>query len=125
MNKLTLSVCLRKKRIYISRITITLLGNPSHLSFGYDEKEYLLYVSATDKDDLNAYEIPKYFWRSSRSCEVARITFFRALQYRLNWKEGSKYSYSGTLTEREGFPTVAFNLTEGTKLMAALKWSLR
>ena len=116
MSKLTLNVCLRRKRIYLSRIIITLLGNPSHLSFWYDEEEGLLYVSATGKDDLDAYEIPNFFWKSSHSCEVSRIAFLKALQYRLNWEDGSKYSYVGTPTERDGFSVVAFNMTEGTKL---------
>lgn len=116
MNSPTLNVCLRKKRIYLNRMTVTLLGNPSHLGFWYDEKEGLLYVSASGKDDLDAYEIPKYFWKSSRSCEVARIAFLKALQYRLNWEEGSRYFYSGTLTEREGFPAIAFNMAEGKKM---------
>ena len=116
MSKLTLSVCLRRKRMYLSRVTITQLGDPSHLSFWYDEKDGLLYVSATGKDDLDAYEIPKFFWWSSRSCEVARIAFLKALQYRLHWEEDAKYLYAGTVTEREGFPAIAFNMTEGTML---------
>jgi len=70
-------------------------------------------VSATIKDDLDAYEIPKYFWKTARSCEIARIAFLKALQYRLNWEDGSKYSYTGTLIDREGFPAVVFNMTEG------------
>ena len=117
MTKLTLRACLRQKRIYLSRITITLLGNPTHLSFWYDEREGLLYVSATNHDDLDAYEIPKYFWgETSRPCEVSRIAFLKALQYRLNWEDGSRYSYSGASTKREGFPAVVFNMTEGKKL---------
>ncbi len=93
----TLNVCLKKKVIYLNQMTISLLGNPSHLSFWYDEIEGKLYVSAAGKDDLDAYEIPRYFWRSSRSCEVARIAFLKALQYRLNWEDGSKYSYVGRM----------------------------
>ena len=116
MTKPTLNACLRNKRIYLNRSTITLIGSPSHLSFWYDEKEGLLYVSATSHDDLDAYAIPKSFGKSSRSCEVARIAFLKALQYRLHWEDGSKYSYSGTTAEREGFPAVVFNMTEGTKL---------
>ena len=116
MTKPTLNVCLRKKRIYLNRITIALLGDPSHLSFWYNEKESLLYILATGKDDLDAFEIPKHFWKSDVSCEVARTAFLKALQYRLNWEEGSKYSYSGTLTKREGFPAIVFNMTQGIKL---------
>ena len=116
MTKPTLNVCLRKKRIYLNRVTITQLGDPSYLNFWYNEEEYLLYITATVKDDLDAYEIPKFFWKTSSSCEVARIAFLKALQYRLNWEEDSKYSYSGTLTEREGFPAIAFNMSEATKL---------
>ena len=116
MNNPTLNVCLRTKRIYLNRMTITLLGNPSHLSFWYDEDEGLLYVAATGKDDLDAYEIPKFFWNSVRSCEVARIAFLKALQYRLRWEDDAKYSYHGVLTEREGFPAIAFNMTEMKRL---------
>ena len=78
MTNPTLNVCLRRKRISLNRVTIALLGNPSHLSFWYDENEGLLYVSAADKDDLDAFEIPKFFWKTairSRSCEIARIAF--------------------------------------------------
>ncbi len=114
--KPTLNACLKRRVIYLNRSTIALLGNPSHLSFWYDEIEGMLYVSAACKDDLDAYEIPKYFWKVSRSCEVARIAFLKALQYRLNWEEGAKYFYAGKSTERDGFPVVAFNMAEGRKL---------
>ena len=116
MTKPTLSACLRTKRMYISRGTIMQLGAPSHLSFWFDEKEYLLYVSATRQDDLDAYEIPKHFWNRPISCTVARIAFVKALQYRLKWEDGSRYSYVGMSSEREGVPAVAFNMTEGTRL---------
>jgi hypothetical protein len=116
MTNPTLNACLRKRRIYLNRITITLLGNPSHLGFWYSSKEDLLYVSAVGKDDLDAFEIPGYFWSTDISCEVVRMAFLKALQYRLGWEEDSKYSYAGTLTEREGLSVVAFNMAEGTKL---------
>ena len=117
----TLNVCLRTKRIYLNRVTITQLGDPTHLSFWYDEEAHLLYISATVKEDLDAYEIPKYFWKSSRSCEIARIAFLTALQYRLNWEDGSKYSYTGALIKREGFPAIVFNMTEGKSVKRHLR----
>jgi len=117
MTKPTLNACLRKRRIYLNRITVSLLGNHSHLGFWYNEKERLLCVSAADKDDLDAFEIPGYFWKNpNTSCEVVRMPFLKALQYRLGWEEDSKYSYAGTYIERDGFPVVAFNMAEGTKL---------
>jgi len=114
--KPTLNACLRAKRIYLNRVTITLLGSPTHLNFWYDEKTRLLCVSAASEDDLDAYKIPRFFWKSSRSCEIARIAFLKALQYRLNWECNSKYSYFGTLIDREGFPAIAFNMIEGTNV---------
>ena len=116
MTKPTLNACLRTKRIYLNRVTITLIGDPTHINFWYDEEKSLLYISAASKDDLDAYEIPKFFWKTRRSCEIARISFLRALQYRLHWENDSKYTYGGTLTERKGFPAIAFNMGEGTKL---------
>jgi len=116
MTKPTLNVCLRTKRIYLNRVTITLLGNPSHLSFGYDAQKRLLYISATCADDLNAYEIKKSYWKSSRSCEMMCFAFLTALKYRLNWEIDSKYSYTGTLIERDGFQTIVFNMNGGKKV---------
>ena len=118
MTKPTLNACLRRRCLYLNRITVTLLGNHSHLCFWYDEKEGLLCVSAAGKDDLDAFEIPGNFWKKSNtsSCEVARIAFLKALQYRLHWEDDSKYSYVGTLIEQGGIPVVAFNMAEGTKL---------
>jgi len=116
MTKPTLNACLRTKRIYINRVTIKLLGNPSHLSFGYDAKERLLYISATCADDLNAYEIKKSYWKSARSCEMMCFAFLTALKHRLNWENDSKYSYTGTLIEQEGLTTIAFNMNGGRKV---------
>jgi len=116
MTKPTLNVCLRTKRIYLNRVTITLLGNPSHLRFWYDENERLLYISATGEDSLDAYEIKKSYWKSSRSCEMMCFAFLTALKHRLNWENDSKYSYTGTLFEREGFTTIVFNMNGERKI---------
>ena len=110
----TLNACLRRKRLYFNRATIAYLGNPTHLTFGYDEKQHWLYVSATVEDDRDAFEIPKYYWKSSGSCVVARTAFLTALKYRLHWEHGNKYSYAGTLLEDKGRRAIVFNLTDGT-----------
>ena len=112
--KPTLNACLKRKRLYFNRATISFLGNPTHLSFWYDEEKHLLFVAATVKGDLNAFEIPKYYWNSSGSCVVARIAFLIALQYRLRWEYGNKYSYVGTCIKFRGFPAVMFRMTDGT-----------
>jgi hypothetical protein len=114
--KPTLNACLRRKRIYLNRVTITLLGNPSHISFWYDEQEHLLYITAAGEDNLDAYEIKKSYWQSARSCEMMCFAFVTALQHRLHWENDSKYSYTGALIEREGFPTIAFNMNGGKKV---------
>ena len=119
MSKPIMSACLKRKRIYLTRITITKLGNPSHLSFWYDEVNGLLYVAAAEKDELDAYEIPPFFWRVSEhtnSCEVCRRAFFEALQYRTGWEQGSKYSYAGKLTERNDAPAFVFDMTAGVRV---------
>jgi len=81
---LNMRVCLKNKRIYINRVAIAKMGNPTHLSFRYDEQGSILYFSPAVSDDLNAYEIPQFYWTGIRkTCEIARISFLRALQYRL------------------------------------------
>ena len=112
--KPTLNACLRRKRLYFNRATVAYLGNPTHLAFGYDEKRHLLYVFATVEDDRNAFTIPKYYWNSSGSCVVARIAFLTALQYRLRWEHGKKYSYAGEFAKIDGHPAIVFKMTEGT-----------
>jgi hypothetical protein len=119
MSKPVMAACLKRKRIYLTRITITMLGNPSHLGFSYDETNGLLYVTAAEKDELDAFEIPPFFWRvseHSNSCEVCRRPFFEALQFRAGWEPGSKYSYPGRQTERNGESAVVFDLTNGVRI---------
>ena len=114
-----MSACLKRKRIYLTRSVIALLGNPSHLSFWYDETQSILYVTAAEKDELDAYEIPNFFWRVSdhtNSCEVLRRAFFEALQYRTGWEDKSKYTYAGSVAERNGATAVVFDMTRGTRV---------
>ena len=118
MNSLTLRVCLGRKRIFLARYMINQLGNPSHLSFWYDESAGKLIVSPAAKDDLDAYEIPQYFWKSGtkHSCEVARIAFLKALQYRLGWEDGGAYLFEGSFTGSGEVPAAVFNLANGNRL---------
>ena len=118
MNSLTLRVCLGRKRIFLTRHLIKGLGNPSHLSFWYDEANGKLFISPAEKDDLDAYEIPRYFWADGRkrSCEVARIAFLKALQYRLGWVDGGAYLFEGAFAESGEVPAAVFNLANGNRL---------
>ena len=110
-----LRACLKRRQITINRVSIALLGNPTHLNFHYNDGDTrLLYISATSENDLDAFEIPRYFWHSSRPCVVSRSAFFRALEYRLHWQDGIQYSYPGTLTELKGVPAVVFTLDNDT-----------
>ncbi len=109
--KPVMRVCFRSKRIFLSRLTIKLLGNPSHLSFWYDETSRKLIISPADRDDLDAYEIPRFYWNdSSRSCEISRIAFLKALQYRIGWKDGNRYIYNGFLIRSGDVPAAVFDL---------------
>ncbi len=80
LRNLYLIVCLTRKRINISRSSVTLLGNRSHLSFWYDEYEEFLYIASAVAEDLDAFEIPSHFWKNTKhSCEVACFAFLAAL----------------------------------------------
>ena len=110
-------VCLKYKRININRAAIALIGNPTHLNFRYDEQGGVLYFSPATADDLDAYEIPKYFWTDKDSnCEICRIAFFRALHYRIGWEAGSKYLYNGLLTNIDDVPVLVYDLLNGTRV---------
>ena len=113
---IAMRVCLTRKRILLSPKVIKSLGNPTHLGCWYDEFNGNLIFSAAAKDDLDAFEIPQYFWKRARSCEIARIAFLLALQYRVGWEKGSRYAYNGVLEKYGSIPAVVFSLTEGTRL---------
>lgn len=111
-NNPNLRACLRCKKIFINRGAIKLLGNPTHLSFQYDNLERVLFVAPANSKDLDAFEIPYFYWHgTNKQCEIARIAFLRALQYRLGWKDGSKYCFSGTVTVLNETQMIVFPLT--------------
>ena len=112
---IVMRVCLKRKRITLSRDAIKSLGNPTHLGCWYDETNGNLTFSPAAKDDMDAFEIPQNFWKG-KSCEIARIAFLLALQYRVGWEEGSFYVYNGVLEKPSIIPTIVFSLTEGTRM---------
>jgi len=115
-NNLAMRVCLKRKRILLNRMTITTLGNPSHLSFWYDENDARLIFAPAEENELDSYEIPRYYWNDkNRSCEISRIAFLKALQYRTGWEDGSKYFFEGTLAKPKGIPIAVFPLNKGIK----------
>jgi hypothetical protein len=108
---------MRKKKIYLNRVAITLIGNPTHLGFRYDEQDGVLYFTPALSDDLDAYEIPHFYWTNLRkTCEIARIAFLRALQYRLGWEEDSKYYYDVRIIKINDAPTLVYSLLEGKRV---------
>ena len=116
-NNFTMRVCLKNKRILLNRATIAMLGNPSHLSFWFDENNGRLIFAPATQDELDSYEIPHYYWRDkNQSCEIARIAFLKALQYSFGWKDGSKYLFLGAFAETGGVPAIIFHMNEGVNL---------
>jgi len=110
-------VCLRKKRITLSRVAIAQIGNPSHLDLRYDEQRGVLYFSPALPGDFDAYEIPKCYWTDTHQvCEISRIAFLRALQYRLGWEDDGKYYFEGRVVKQGEMSLLAFSLTEGVKV---------
>ena len=112
-----LRICLKSKKILINREAIKLLGNPTHLGFRYDDSEGILLITAADPDDRDAFEIPRCFWlHTNYPCEISRIAFLRALQYRVGWKDGSKHLFTGSITILNEIVTLAYALTEDTRI---------
>ena len=115
--KTALRVCLVSKKILLNRTTIKLLGSPTHLCFWYDETEGVLTFLPAAEDDLDAFEIPKHFWKSTKhSCEIARIAFLVALQEQIGWEDKSRYVYDGSIVDRNGIPSAVFELSNGTRI---------
>ena len=46
---------------------------------------------------------------------MARITFLKALQYRLGWDDNGRYSFEGVLTQSGEIPAAVFRMTEEMK----------
>jgi len=114
--KCVMRLCLKDKGITLNHSMITALGNPSHLSFWYDESGGRLIFAPATKDELDSYEIPPYFWDyPNTACIISRIAFFNALIYGLKPESGSKYAYLGSYKESDGIPAVVFDMTNGKK----------
>jgi len=117
MDNIIMRVAFGKRRMYLSRFTIKNLGNPTHLHFWFDDHEGNIFVTAADKDDLDAYQIQDNFWKTTkRSCEISRFPFLLALQYRIGWENDGVYLYNGIIGESNGKPAAVFNLIDGTHL---------
>jgi len=115
-NNPNMQVCLKNKKIFISRFAIAMIGNPTHLILRYDEQGGILYFSSAKPDDLDAYEIPKFYWTGSRKCEIRRIAFLKALQYRLGWDDGGKYYFDGKIIKKDNGLMLVYMLTEGKRI---------
>ena len=116
-NSPNMRVCMKYKRIYLSRSAISQIGNPTHLSIRYDEQGNVLYFSPAAQDDLDAYEIPNSFWTDiGKNCVIGRIAFLRALQYRLGWEDGGKYLFHGKVILDGVIPVLVYLLAHGKKL---------
>lgn len=112
-SELLLGVCMKRKRIRLTRLLIGTLGNPSHLCFFFDEAQGGLIISAASKDDLDAYEIPAYYWKNTKqSCEMSRIAFLKALQYRFGWENGRRYWFKGVNVQSGNKTALIFDLSE-------------
>lgn len=117
MNNPNMRICLKYKKIYLNRVAIAMIGNPTHLSLQYDEQDGVLYFSPAASDDLDAYEIPKFYWTSNLiNCQIARIAFLKALQFRFGWENGSKHYFKGMIIRPDNIPTLAYILTDGTRI---------
>ena len=115
MDTIIFRVVVARRRMYLSRFLIKTLGNPTHLSFWYDEGIGCLFVTAADKNDLAAYEIQSNFWKSTKhSCEISRFSFLLALQHRAGWVQDGSYLYEGVMGETRGLPAGVFKLADGT-----------
>ena len=76
----------------------------------------ILYISPAAPDDLDAFEIPQFYWTSIRKCEIARISFLRALQYRLGWAEGNKYYFNEKVIRAGNISILIYVLKEDAKM---------
>lgn len=111
--ELLLRVCMKRKRIRLPRLLIRTLGNPSHLCFFYDEARGGLIISAAAMDDLDAFEIPAHYWKSTKqSCEMSRIAFLKALQYRFKWENGRRYWFEGIKAQFGDRTALIFDLNK-------------
>jgi len=109
-------ICLKRKNITLNNPTIVALGKPSRLNIWYEDDSYLIFTPAQD-NDIDAYEIPPYFWkRPNPALVISQMSFLYALQYRLHFEKNSRYFFPGNQVKTAELPAVVFNLTGGEKL---------
>jgi hypothetical protein len=110
-------LCNKEKRIILNHKTISELGNPSRISLWYDDDRKRLMLTPANKNELDSYEIPPYFWKyPNHSCVISQIGLFEALLLRIKLEDGSKYSYLGICIETKKLHAVVFDLSDGKRL---------
>jgi hypothetical protein len=114
-----MKVYFKRKYISLSRPTVTLLENPSHLVFMFDEPNERLIVLPSFEETFNTYEIPKYFWDDKdQTCQIYRLPFFLTLQRKFNWKSNRVYTIDGIfqyLEEKQKL--VVFNFSDAVETL--------
>ena len=111
-----MKICLNKNAMFINRSTITYLGEPTHLQFLHNEAEAMLYVLPSTSEMLDAFEIPRHYWKSKRhSCPIHRIAFIKALKHRMNWYDKNKYSVQGVYAKNGESNMIVFALNNAVK----------
>jgi hypothetical protein len=103
----------KEKTIFLNRATISLLGNPPHLSFRFDAPNERLIVLPAFEETLDTFEIQKHYWRSERStCKICRLPLLLSLKRKFGWGNGKSYTVQGIFQVLESQKLVVFNLDE-------------
>ena len=109
-------ICLKRNNITLNNPTIVALGKPLRLNIWYEDGS-LLFFTPAHENEIDAYEIPPYFWkRPNPALVISRRSFLYALQYRLHFEENSRYFFPGSQVKTAELPAVVFNLADGEKL---------
>jgi len=110
-------ICLKRNNITLNNPTIVALGKPSRLNIWYEDDCRLIFTPA-GSNELDAYEIPLYFWKyPNPALVISQQSFLYTLQYRLHFEENRRYFFHGNQVKTAELPAVVFNLADGLKLV--------
>jgi hypothetical protein len=87
---------MKRKCIYLNRITIDSLDKPPYLVFRLDMPNKRFIVLPAFEEDEDVYEIPQFYWRNARNtCQICRLPFFLALTQFFNRDNERLYAVQG------------------------------
>ena len=99
---ITILISLSKNRISITRNTLSLIGNPSHILLMVNPEDRTLVVSQGSSSDIRSHKVPVLKANMKREVELySKPLILRILSIADDWEDNASYRLPGEFIQVE------------------------